>query len=221
MKELGIPKLGKLGNTVTYQTRYGQVTRRLATPRDPKSAVQVNRRTAFGRARFLWRTITDDQRAAWHRTARDRRTRRTLNQSGRLSGYLLFVKLNCNLAAIGRPMVSDPPRVPRFGRNPVDPLTITNTSGVLSFKLSLSARPAHDIVVLGTRPRSAGVSFVDHFVILGLLPEPAQGLSDITDLVLARFPVIPVGSRIFIQTLQHSNGWQDLPQQTSALVPAP
>jgi hypothetical protein len=94
MKERDIPKLGKLGNTVTYQTRYGQVTRRLVTPRDPKNSVQVNRRAAFGRARFLWRTITDDQRAAWNRTARGRRTRRTLNQSGHLSGYLLFIKLN-------------------------------------------------------------------------------------------------------------------------------
>jgi len=221
MKELDIPKRGKRGNTITYKTRYGQVTRQLVVPRDPHTETQMDRRTAFGRARFLWRTLSDDQRTAWNAAARGARTRRYLNQSGPLSGYLLFVKINCNLAAIGRPMAFDPPATPRFGPNPVGPLTIANSGGAVTLKLSVSAEPAHDIVVLGTKPRSAGVSFVDHFTILGLLPAPDQGISDVTDLFLARFPAVPVGSRIFIRTVQHIDGWEDLSKQTSALVPAP
>ena len=221
MKELDIPKRGKRGTVITYKARFGQVTRQHVIPRDPKTSVQMDRRTAFGRARFLWRTITDEQRAAWNAAARGARTRRYLNQSGPLSGYLLFIKINCNLAAVGLPMVFDPPAAPRFGPNPVGPLTITNTSGVIRLKLSVSAEPAQHIVVLGTKPRSAGVTFVDHFTILGLLPAREQGMSDISDMFLARFPVVPVGLRVFIQTFQLIDGWEDLPKQTSAIVPAP
>jgi len=62
---------------------------------------------------------------------------------------------------------------------------------------------------------------VDHFTILGLLPDPDRGVSDITDDYVAKYGVPRVGSRIFIETIQQINGWQDLPKRTSALVPAP
>jgi hypothetical protein len=219
LKELDNPKSGKLGNTITYHTRYGQVTRQLIVPRDPKTPTQLDRRTA--RARFLWRTLTDQQHTAWNSTARGSRTRRRLNQSGPLSGYLLFIKINCNLAAVGLPMVTDPPAVPRFGPSPVGTLTITNSNGVLALKLSVAAQPAQYIVVLGAKPCSAGVTYEDHFTILGLLPDPDQGLGDISELYLAKFPVVPVGSRVFIKTYQLIDGWEDLPRQTSHVVPAP
>ena len=61
---------------------------------------------------------------------------------------------------------------------------------------------------------------MDHFTILGLLAEPSRGVSEITDIYLAKYPVLPVGSRVFIQTVQQIDGWQDLPRQTSAIVPA-
>jgi hypothetical protein len=61
---------------------------------------------------------------------------------------------------------------------------------------------------------------VDHFTILGVLPDPEQGLSNIRDLYLAKWPVVPVGSRIFIRTVQQIDGWQDLPVETSAIVRA-
>ena len=134
--------------------------------------------------------------------------------------YLLFVKINCNLALVGQPVVLDPPDFPRFGRNPVGQLTITNTKGVIALKLSVTGKPAQPVVVLGTKQRSAGVSYVDHFTILGVLPDPVQGVSDITDLYVAKYGKPRAGSRVFIQTFQLSNGWDDLPQPTSAIVPA-
>ena len=44
-------------------------------------------------------------------------------------------------------------------------------------------------------------------------------MSDITDLYVARFGVPPAGTKVFIRTQQHINGWDDLPKQTSAVVP--
>jgi hypothetical protein len=190
-------------------------------PHDPGTPAQVNRREAFGRARFLWGQITDKQRAAWNEAAHELRTRPRLNQSGRLSGYLLFVRITCNLAAIGLPPVFDPPPPPQFGRNPVHQLSITALDGTVSIKLSVVGAVNHAVIVQGTRPRSRGTTFVDHFVILGLLPMPEEGMSDITDLWVARYGYPQPGSRILIRTVQQVSGYQDLPKQVSAVVPTP
>ena len=220
MKILDVPQSGRLGTAVSYKTRSGQFRRRYVIPRDPRTQTQVSRRMALRRAAYLWGKLTDSQRAAWAAVAHGARTRRRLNQSGALSGYLLFVKINCNLASLGLPTVADPPDAPRFGPNPVGQLTITETKGAIALKLDVSSKTAQYIVLLGTKPRSAGVTYVDHFTILGLLPDPVRGVSDITDLYVGKFGVPRAGPRVFIRTLQQVNGWEDLPKQTSTIVPA-
>ena len=55
--------------------------------------------------------------------------------------------------------------------------------------------------------------------LLGLLPDPQGGLSDITELYLAVFKLLPPGKRVFIQTVQQINGWRDLPKTISARIP--
>jgi hypothetical protein len=186
MKILDVPQSGTRGTTVSYKTRFGQITRQRVVPRDPRTAVQVTRREAFGRARFLWGTLAEKQRIAWNRVADGSRTRPHLNQSGPLSGYLLFMKINCNQAAVGLEMLLDPPNAPQFGTNPVGQLSITNSGSGIGLKLGVSSNPAQYTVVYGSKPRSAGTTYVDHFAILGLLPEPAKGVSNITDLYLAK-----------------------------------
>jgi hypothetical protein len=116
-------------------------------------------------------------------------------------------------------MVLDPTDAPQSGPNPVRQLIITNTNGDIAIKLSVSGKLPQYIVVRGTKPRSAGVSYVDHFTILGVTPPPVRGLSDITDLFVGKYGVPAVGSRVFIQTFQVINGWEDLPEQISAIVP--
>ena len=221
MKELDVEKTGKLGTVVRYKSPFGLVSRQYVVPRDPHTELQMSRRRDFSKARFLWGRLTDEQRFAWCFRAEGLHTRPRLNQSGPLSGYLLFVKINCNLAALGLPMVEDPPGFPRFGANPVGQLAITYIKGELALRLKVSRIPASDIIVLASRPRSAGRSFVDHFTILDVLPEPDRGWSDITELYRGKHPVLPPDSRIFIRTVQQIDGWRDQPKQTSALVPAP
>ncbi|MGO8925329.1 MAG: hypothetical protein ACLQU3_00175 [Limisphaerales bacterium] len=220
MKILDVPQSGTIGTMVSYKTRFGQFRRRYVVPRDPQTSLQVARRKAMGRARFLWRTPTDAQRAAWNAAAHGARTQPRLNQSGALTGYLLFVKINCNRALVGQPLVLDPPDAPQFDPNPVRQLLITNRNGEFALKLRVSGKPAQFVVVLGTKPRSAGVSYVDHFTILDVLPEPVRGLSDITDLYVGKYGVLRAGSRVFIRTFQLIDGWEDLPLQVSAIVPA-
>ena len=219
MRILDIPQTGTLGTSVSVRTRYGQIRRRYAVPRKAPSSAQLSIRGTFGRIRFLWRTITDEQRAAWTTPAQDVNSLSCLGQSGRLPGYLLFMKINCTLAYQGLPPVFAPPERPTFGPNPVRELLITNTGGVIELKLSVPSTPAADILVLGTRPTSAGVTFAKHFTILGRLPAPEAGYSIITELYVDRYGVPPAGTRVFIRTRQVLNGWEGLPRQTTAIVP--
>jgi len=61
MKIRDVPQTGSVGDTVTYRNRYGLIRRRKVIPRDPRTALQLGRRTAFQRARQFWSTLTDEQ----------------------------------------------------------------------------------------------------------------------------------------------------------------
>ena len=218
MKILDIPQSGRCGTFVSVRTRYGQIRRRYAPPKDRRSDAQLRVRSAFGRVVSRWRGLGEDQRAAWAIHAQHEHSRPRLGQSGRLSGYLLFIKINSTLAYQGQELVVTPTERVRFDANPVDALVVTNTGGVPELKLSVPRTPTAMVLVLGTRPRSAGVSFAKHFAILGVLPAAEAGYSNITDLYVARYGVPPAGTRIFIRTRQMLNGWQDQPTQTTAIV---
>jgi len=103
----------------------------------------------------------------------------------------------------------------------VGELVSTNTAGVVDLKLSVPTTPATDIVVLGAAPYSAGVSFVNHYVILGRLPAPESGYSSIQKLYFDRYGEPAAGTRVFIRTRQVRDGWGDFPIQTTAIVPQP
>jgi hypothetical protein len=221
MKILDIPQSGKQGTFVSVQSRYGQYRRRYAVPRKGPSPAQIVARAIFGRIRALWRTLNDAQRATWTTAGQDPHSEPRLGKSGRLPGYLVFMKVNATLAYQGLDPVLTRPERPSFDANPVAGLVITNTDGATDLQLSAPSAPATDILVLGTHPRSAGVSFAKHFVILGRLPAAEAGYSNITKLYVDRFGAPPPGARIFIRTRQVSNGWGDLPIQTTAIVPKP
>jgi hypothetical protein len=103
----------------------------------------------------------------------------------------------------------------------VGPLVVTNTGGTVDLKLSVPNAPATDILVLGTHPRSSGVTFANHFTILGRLSAPEAGYSNIRKMYVDRYGEPPPGTRIFIRTRQMRDGWVDDPIQTAAIVPKP
>ena len=212
---------GKRGSTVSLSTPYGQVERQLAVPSNPRTPAQQRARGTLGRIASRWRGLTDKQRAAWITKAQQTSSHPRLGQSGRLTGCQLFIKINCTLATAGLDTVVDPPDRPRFSSNPVGALTITNMGGDISLKLQVSRAPAHYTMVLGTAPCSRGVSRPRRFTLLGTLPEPEAGVSDITDQYVAKYGVPPANTRVFIRTRQVADGWEDLQKDTTAVVPAP
>jgi hypothetical protein len=219
MKIIDVPQSGKLGTFISFRNRFGQFRRRYVVPKDPHSPAQMGVRSRFGRVSARWRVLTDEQRAAWNAASGDVLSRSRLGKSGRLTGCQLFVKINSNLAFIGQAQVDVPPEYPRFGANPVGNLTITNSRGTIALKLSVPTAPRGSILVWGTTPGSAGASFPGRFKFLGMLPNPVAGVSDITKLYVDKYGAPPVSKRVFIQTCQQANGWQDGPKRTTAVVP--
>jgi len=180
MKILDIPQSGRCGTFVSVRTRYGQVRCRRGVIRKAPSPDQL-------RHRALWRTLADAQRATWETDPEAVRSRSSLGQSGALPPYPVFVKVNVTRISQDLPPVLTRPQPHTFTANPVAGLVATNTGGVVDLKLSVPATPATDILVLGAAPCSAGVSFVNHYVILGRLPAPEGGYSSIRKLYIDRY----------------------------------
>jgi hypothetical protein len=219
MKVLDTPRSGRIGNIIYSQTKYGLVAREYRPPSNPRSQAQQRNRANFAAASRRWRLLSPEQRNAW---AADAASRYVSSASGRpvkLNGYSRFVSVNNKRAFLGLPWYDLPPQQPAIPANPVTELVITNTAGNISIKLRLTGLPAEHTLLQGAAPVSSGVSFVQHFPFLDLLPLATDGLSDVTALYVARYGVPAVGEVIFLRTCQHVDGWTDVPKVVSAQVP--
>jgi hypothetical protein len=220
MKILDIPQSGKRGLNVSMKSPFGQVSRTVAIPSNPRSASQMSVRNILRRVSASWRALQEVQRAAWAAAAKEAKSTSRLGQSGSLSGFQLFIKINCTLAQFGQDTVVAPPALPQFPDLAPADLVITNKTGVIALGLSCPTDPAGNTVVRGSAPISQGRENCRDVRVLGLCPAPVQGSADITGIYTARYGVPPVGKKVFIQVSQVVNGWEDLPVTFSAIVPA-
>ena len=220
-KKVSAPQSGRVGAVVNVITRYGQVERQFVPPRNPQAPDQQAIRGNFGFVAAHWRALSSEQRGAWRASSADSYTTSRLGRKVALNGYSYFVRINSARVDIGLSQFDVPPEVPTFKLNPIEELVISNRGGIITLKLRVPALPAEHTVVQGAAPCSAGISCVQRFPCLGFLPAPTDGWSDITALYVACHGVPPVGTAVWIRTRQHSNGWNDLPKEISAIVPAP
>jgi hypothetical protein len=220
MKILDIPQSGKRGLTVSQGGRYGQISRALVIPGNPKTEAQLLIRNFLGNAASLWRQITEPQRLAWIAAAEQEQSKPRLGQSGPLTGIQLFTKLNCSLLLVGEAVVSDVPAKPQFPTLPVTGLTITNTAGSIALELACSDDLELNTIVRASKPRSVGIYKEADLRYLGTAPVVSGGFSTITDLYTAEFGVPTVGKKIFVTVNQCIDGWQDIAHKFNATVPA-
>jgi len=214
------PQSGRVGSVVYVNSRFGQIVRQFIPPRNPRSPQQQKTRSDFGAVSSRWRALDPAQRIAWCIASADSYTVSRTGRRVALNGYNYFVRVNAARAHLGLSQFDLPPTVPSFSPNPVAELAITNNGGDITVKLRVPSQPGQTTLVQGAAPVSAGVRCVQHFPLLGLLPAPVDGWSDITALYVARYGEPIVGTAVFIRTCQHTDGWTDLPKVTCALVPA-
>jgi hypothetical protein len=220
MKILDIPQSGKRGLYVSQGGRYGQISRALVIPSNPRTASQRTVRGNLSRVTARWRGLQETQRAAWIAAARGVNSVSRLGQKGALTGAQLFTKINCTLAQFGLDQVEAPPFRPQFDALAPQNLVIANASGAITLKLTCPTSPGANTIVRGSAPVSQGRETCGDFRVLGTCPVPAQGSADITSLYTARYGVPPVGTKVFVSINQVVDGWEDLPMTFSAIVPA-
>jgi len=220
MKILDIPQSGKRGLNVSQAGQFGQISRALAIPANPRTPAQMSVRLILSRVAARWRALTETERAAWVAAAKEAKSNPRLGQSGALSGFLLFTKINCTLTQFGQAQLDAPPAQPLFPDLAPTNLVITNTGGTIALKLTCPADPGENTIVRASVPVSQGRETWDDFRVLGICPAPVLGASDITALYTARYGVPPVGKKVYVQVNQFVDGWESLPTSFWAIVPA-
>jgi len=219
MKILDIPQSGKRGLNVSQAGQFGQISRALAIPANPRTASQMSVRTILSRVAAGWRALTEAQRVAWVAAAKEAKSNSRLGQNGMLSGFLLFTKINCTLTRFGQAQVVAPPERPQFADLAAQGLVITNTAGVIALKLTCPTDPGDNTIVRAAPPLSQGRETCRDFRVLGICPAPVAGAADITDLYTARYGVPPVGKKVYIQVNQFVDGWESQPVSFWGIVP--
>jgi hypothetical protein len=219
MKILDIPQSGKRGLNVSQAGRFGQISRTLAIPANPRTSAQMTVRDNLSRVAARWRVLTEPQRVEWMEAATAVKSNSRLGQSGALSGFQLFAKINCTLAQFGQDQEDTPPLRPQFADLVPQNLVITNAGGVVALKLTCLGDPGENTIVRGSKPVSQGIEVCKDFRILGPYPAAVAGWADITSLYTARYGVPKAGTKVYVQASQFVDGWESVPRAYSAIVP--
>ena len=221
MKILDIPQSGKRGLTVSQSGRNGQFSRALVIPANPQTDAQLRVRNFLRSVASTWSsTLTQAQRNAWTAEASQHQSRARLGQSGPLTGFQLYAKINCSLLIIGSAEVTTPPPAPAFGLLPVSGLVVSNAAGVITLKLTTTGSPPEGTMLWGAKPCSQGRACRPGVVYLGTLGSPVSNEIDISSAYTARYGSPAVGKKVFVEVNQNIDGWEDIHPRFSAIVPA-
>ena len=220
MKVLSEPSSGKRGNIVAFISRYGQCQRQLSSQRthgpppattcgallaaSPAPGAVAHRGPARGMVRG--RAQSPERQAS--------RPIRTAHRPADFPGDQLARVLHRPGHAV------DAPCPCRFGLNPVGQLVITNGEGGVRLLLNIAAPVTEDIMVFGQAPCSAGRRKRRNVSYLGLLPAPQAGLSDITDLYVARYGEPAVGQRSSSSPASKRTAGRAMIRKPNEIVPA-
>jgi hypothetical protein len=219
-KRICDPTSGKVGNMVYQGGRNGQVVRTRAIPSNPRSAAQRLARANLTTEARAWDALTEVKRLAWVQAAQEVQSRSRLGMSGPLTGLQLFVKINTSLLTIDGDVVDVPPAVPTIPALPIVALVITNPAGVVTLKLTTTDSPADGSMLRGAAPCRQGIARCPDVAFLGVLGSPSANAIDISTAYKTRFGTPAIGSKCFVQCNSNVDGWQDIPIQFSAIVPA-
>jgi hypothetical protein len=215
---------GPCGDVVATRNQFGHYVRKRPSRRKPRNkprTADTDRSEADWRAiSALWNKLSENQYRDWDIAASNERSRPRAGQSGRLPTRNFFFKVNNARASLGQPLVADPPAPANPGPNPVGQLRITNRGDRVVLRLDVSDAPVNPIKVYGAAPQNRGTKRGRDFRVLGHLPPPRNGESDITQPYLHKFGVPDPDKRVFIRTVVEVNGRQSSPCETNCLVPA-
>ena len=221
MKILDIPQSGKRGLNVSQGGRFGQISRALVIPANPRTASQMSVRAILSaRDRPLAGAPGDPTGGLDGRGQRGQERQPPGPERARSPARSCSPRSTAPSPSSARTRWT-PRRLVRSSRDLAPQnLVIANVAGVITLKLTCPTNPGENTIVRGSAPVSQGSDKFGDFRVLGTCPAPAQGSADITSLYTARYGVPPVGTKVFVRVNQIVDGWEDLPLTFAAIVPA-
>ena len=220
MKILDIPRSGKCGQTVAFQSRYGLCLRQYVPQQGALTPAREHVCGVFGNNSRKWSTeLSHEQHERWIMAGAQVMSHPRLAQKGPLTGQQLWQAISTVRAIVGLPETLEVPPRPVFSLSNVGQLVIENGADGVRLYLAVSGELNEDILVFGQAPCSRGRYKRRNVSYLGLLPPPIGGLSEITHLYKAKFGEPRPGQKVFIVTCQEKDGWKGFDLETSATVP--
>jgi hypothetical protein len=220
MKIIDVPQSGKCGVKVSQGGRYGQVVRALVIPTNPRTPPQMGVRRSLATTSIAWRGLTPTQRNSWTSVAKTRNSKPKLGQSGALTGCQLYTQVNATLNLVSAQNVTEPPAIPAIPPLVLTGVHITNALGVLAIYFDCPDDPTEYTLIRASAPMSQGRNTCSSFRLLGTCPAPLQNKADVTALYVAKFGTPAAGTKIFFSVNQMVAGFEDIPVEWSAIVPA-
>src|ERR1019366_1309494 len=188
MKILDIPRSGKCGQTVAFQSRYGLCLRQYVPQKGALTPAREQVCAVFGGNSRKWSAkLGEEQRNGWVLAGAQVMSHPRLAQKGPLTGQQLWQAISTVRAIVGLPETLEVPPRPVFSHNSVGRLVIENGADGVRLFLAVSGELNADIMVFGQAPCSRGRFKRRNVSYLGLLPPPIGGLSEITHLYTAKF----------------------------------
>lgn len=148
-------------NGVTFaRNRYGLYARSKASPVQPRTPAQTERRAQLTVYSQRWRTLTEAVRAEWRALADELTRSDTLGLTYRLSGLQAYLMFNLWRALLQLPPQDDPP--PQLqAPNPIDITGLTYDFDQNIINLEFTPSPYTGAIAFwATAPFSMGVNFV-------------------------------------------------------------
>jgi hypothetical protein len=220
MKILDIPRSGKCGQTVAFQSRYGLCLRQYVPQKGALTPAREQVCAVFGGNSRKWSAkLSEEQRNRWVLAGAQVMSHPRLAQKGPLTGQQLWQAISTVRAIVGLPETLEVPPRPVFSPSNMGRLVIENGADGVRLYLVVSGELNEDIMVFGQEPCNRGRYKRRNVSYVGLLPPPIGGRSEITHLYTAKFGEPRPGQKLFIVTCQEKDGWKGFDVETSATVP--
>jgi hypothetical protein len=217
MKFLGATSSGSAADTTWSRNRWGQYTRRRASPVNPDSSFQGVVRARMSTNAAAWRALTAAQRAGWASLGAQMSRTDSIGQAYTLNGFAAYCSVNNNKAAAGDALVSDAPAL--VTPTALASATITLTAAAFSIAYTPTPLGAGERAFIFVSPQtSAGRAFGGDLRLLAVTAAAAASPHNALAAYTARFGVPVVGNRVFITLHVYKGGFQSGPLTTSAVV---
>lgn len=214
----------KIGGAVFSRNRGGAMIRTRITPINRRSSLQTTRRQVLSSFSASWRGLTAAQIAGWNAAAPNFPTQDNLGQTVLLSGQQLYVRCNASLSLIGGTPITSAPVTATFASIAFGAITAT-AAGTFSIAFTPTPVPTgYNLVVLATRPVSAGKSFIGQSAFKYVTNVAPAGTSPLNAFAAysALFGALTglAGQKIFVQAylMQASSGLVGIPIRTSVTI---